>query len=230
MAKVGLVVPVLRNFRGLAELLFSCRQEVYPVILDNWRHTTRCVGASWNEGIEIAVGAGCTHVLVSNDDVILGRRTIPELVNALDTIEKCVLATGRNTRVGERGPPPVDIDACAVDNYGEAPDFSCFMVRKDFFDLIGRFDSCFRPGYFEDNSAHYRIKLAGLHAYNVGKAPMYHAGSVTQNFPGQPPACSSSQFNANRELYKRIWGGVPGEEKFTSPYNDPAKTFRDHVS
>lgn len=224
MPKVGLVVPILKNHFGFSELMASVRQEVYPIIIDNWVHKSRCVAASWNQGIDTAISADCTHALVSNDDVLLGSRLIPELINALDTLPDCIMATARNCRgtVTTINTTQADIDACAVEGYGESPDYACFMVRADFFSQHGRFDENVKPAYFEDNLSHRVIKLIGKHAYSIGKAPMLHRGSQTQNFPGSPPAVTGSDFDRNRAYYQRRWGGNPGEEKFDHPFNNPA--------
>jgi GT2 family glycosyltransferase len=79
----------------------------------------------------------------------------------------------------------------------------------------------------DDNDSHYRIKLAGYEAYQIGEAKINHKGSQTQNADPNKPVVTSQMFEKNREYYSRKWGGWPGDEKYIRPFNDPNKTLKD---
>lgn len=225
--RYGLVVPILKNFKGFAELMWSVKEQVNVFVVDNWNHN-RGVAAGWNLGVRNAMAAGCTHILVSNDDVILGSRVFSRCADELDTHSDTLIATACNTR-GEKTVTPYNIDTFGSDTVSEGPDYSCFMVTPRLFEEVGTFDENIYPAYFEDNDSHHRIKLAGKKAVACGIATMLHRGSQTQNYEGSAPVVTSQLFERNRSYYVRKWGGVPGEEKFPTPYNDPSLTYRDWV-
>lgn len=207
MVSIALVVPVYKNFAGFAELIASIDHPVRPIIGKNWEENLG-VSRSWNYGIELAGIEGLDYALVCNDDIFFDAGTIIKLVEAMEGSE-FDMVTGLNRR---------DRTATEVPDYPEAPDFSCFMVRPDFLDKYGLFDEEFFPAYFEDNDMHYRMKLAGGKAVCRTDATFYHYGSVTQNWEGKP-AVTSQMFEKNRAYYVRKWGGSPGKERFTQPFN-----------
>ena len=82
--KVGVVIPVLNQYKLGLEALWSVRtaHDWEPYIIDNWRNP-RCVAASWNEGITKAFDNNCDFALVINDDVVLSPWTIDNQVEYL---------------------------------------------------------------------------------------------------------------------------------------------------
>jgi len=102
------------------------------------------------------------------------------------------------------------------------PNFSAFMLSKQCWDEVGEFDEVFAPAYFEDNDYHYRMTLSNLAAICVPMALFYHYGSATQkeaNENGQP-MMTNDKFEGNRQKYIQKWGGLPGQELFTFPYDN----------
>jgi GT2 family glycosyltransferase len=96
-------------------------------------------------------------------------------------------------------------------------------LNQECWDIVGEFDEVFAPAYFEDNDYHYRIQLAGLLAVLYPPAMFYHFGSRTQleaNENGRAMV-SAPSFENNRAFYIKKWGGMPGQEKWEHPYNDP---------
>lgn len=183
MKLVTLVIPVINNFEGLAELLNSVRYPIYPIIIDNWRHN-RGVSWAWNYGIDNAI---TDKVIISNDDIIFHENTIERLIEAADTYSI----------------------------FGSSSGYACFIVNKDTFNL--RFDEAFFPAYFEDNDMEYRAKLAGLKISTLNKdVAVTHKGSVSQ-FKGN--LVPSQRFEELRAYYIKKWGGEPGYEKYTTPFN-----------
>lgn len=214
MDGVGLVVPVMKNFKGFTELIRSVDESVHPFIMSNWIHNAG-VSAGWNWGIKMSVTAHLDYALVCNDDVQLNPYCIQRLREALHD---------RIFVSGTQG-----IFANGLVGFGNTPDFACFMVRpQDFIDKYGLFDENFSPAYFEDNDMAYRIKLAGDTYPNRLDATFYHAGSVTQNMDG--PVVTSPMFERNRSYYVSKWGGVPLAETLTHPFNDESLHPNDWVT
>lgn len=203
MLSVGLVVPVLSNFTGFAQLMNSVDRPITPIVLDNW-NGNRGVAASWNEGIRR--GANLDVLIICNDDVAFWPGTIDKLVEGLQDHE---LVSVVATDTGQTG---------YLED--EKPDFCCFAIGPKFTDTFGWFDENFKPAYFEDNDMYYRLKLAGAYTALRLDARVDHGGSVTQfsakNDEGR--VVSHHQFRLNREYYTAKWGGVPGEEKHDTPF------------
>lgn len=187
---------------------------------------------SWNFGIKDAWERGYDYCLVINNDVLLHPECIDRLVERFEKAETSdtVMVTAMDIR-GDC-PQPVSIflkDAKTYEAVPEAPhpNFSCYMINKRFTENVGQFDEVFNPAYFEDNDAHYRIKLLGLNAIVYPPALFYHFGSRTTNeaYPDKH-AVSSSQFEKNRAVYVEKWGGLPGEEKFSEPFGSEAYSIK----
>jgi GT2 family glycosyltransferase len=100
----------------------------------------------------------------------------------------------------------------------DAPDFSCFMITPETYSHIGEFDEGFTPAYFEDNDYCYRTILSGMKCVRSQNAMFYHYGSLTQN--QQVPVVSSASFNQNKNYFINKWGGEPGREVYTIPWNN----------
>lgn len=223
MKKLGVVVPVLNNFKGLAELFESLyipsNLHFRPYVVGNWRQNEG-VAAGWNLGIERALHDGCDYILVCNDDVVLSADVIGELTHVTDShYGDAILVSARNVREWKTADDLRHkwVDAKRV--LGSVPDFSCFMITEQTIQEIGWFDTNFWPAYFEDNDYKRRIDLSPYNAYSVWSAEIFHAGSVSQNMiPGQP-VVPPWMFEKNRAYYANKWGGWPGFETFDTPFN-----------
>lgn len=218
IGEVGIVIPTLINFKGLAECIASIQTNIpYKIyVIDNW-NTPRSVAASWNEGADRAFNDGCEFVAILNDDIIMSEKCIDYMRDYLLFHKECGLVSG--TRVMSKGELYNDSRRVRIVKQ-EQPDFACFMIGQRCFDRVGRFDENFVPAYFEDNDYHYRCKVLGVPTVGLEFAPFFHHGSVTQNWNGKDSACEPKQFRANRAYYSNKWGGFPGRESFTNPYND----------
>ena len=206
---IGLVVPVLSNFKGLAELMASVDEEVNLQVIPNWRENYS-VAASWNLGISKLIGAGVERAIIVNDDVVFHSGTMSKLVNALDDYE-------------------ADLVSCVASDTGQHglhedgfPDYCCYAIKPaEFVEKFGHFDQNFRQAYFEDNDMHYRMHLSGGKMGLLLDARVDHEGSVTQ-FPegrdSEQRVVSHHTFRMNREYYIGKWGGPPGSELNTTPF------------
>lgn len=202
--RIGLIVPVLHNFAGFAELIASVDQPVHPIIIPNW-HENVGVSKGWNVGIERAIEARCDLALICNDDVVLHSGTIYKLRTS-------VWDLGYDLVSGCTRPQPDN------STHQPTPDFSCFMIKpEEFTEEFGWFDENFSPAYFEDNDMAYRIQLEGGTAVMRPDAGHTHRGSVTQNWAGRQ-VVNSRMFESNRAYYSLKWGGWPGKETLMRPF------------
>jgi len=82
---------------------------------------------------------------------------------------------------------------------------------------VGKFDECFYPAYYEDNSYKYRMKLAGISVLNTPELnPLVYKNS--SSLAKDPSILEDSK--KNKELYIKMWGGEPNQEKFKTPFNE----------
>lgn len=187
------------------------------------------VSKGWNDGIQKAIDVDCDYVLVINDDIVMKRNAIDRLVAFAEAHPEFTIWSMGGT------PDYFNIDNCEEDeNFSEHPNFSAFMVRKDFFSNVGKFDENIVPAYFEDNDMHARLALANKKAVIYGGARFFHFGSRTTNSDEDYRALMPPLFKANNDYFIRKWGrGTCGEVDemrdtyFKTPFNDPKKTLFD---
>jgi GT2 family glycosyltransferase len=111
------------------------------------------VAASWNRLFSIAEGFSLP-VFILNDDIELGRNTLERML-ASDADFVSVAGAGINA-------------------------FSCFLLRRAAYDLVGPFDETFYPAYVEDSDYSYRMMLADVRCEAVECDGFTHHGSATK--------------------------------------------------
>ena len=132
------------------------------------------VSQAWNKGIEEGARADCNYVLVMNTDIVFKKDAIDRLVEFAETHPDAVMWTMTECK------DLPHLETCIeTEVFEEHPNFSCFMVKSNFFGHVGRFDENFAPAYCEDGDMHTRIVLAGLKAYGYGGAKFFHFSSQT---------------------------------------------------
>lgn len=111
--------------------------------------------------------------------------------------------------------------------------YNLFAIRRATLATVGCFDENFYPAYFEDGDYQYRLSLAGIQRQAIGtandetdecraihgEAPTW--GSHTIHSDAALRDANGITFANNRDYYLRKWGGGPGEERFTTPFDDP---------
>lgn len=148
------------------------------------------VAGSWNTIMDYASKIDGTHVLMLNDDIVLGRleHEIKLLVN--------------------QNP---DIPFFTSLNH-----WCSFILSVDMWKQLGGFDETFFPAYFEDNDFSYRMKLAGIERLSTSfLTPVIYRNSMTI---AKEPSLNNL-FSKNKEYYAEKWGGYVGEEIFKTPFN-----------
>jgi len=222
MKKVNIIIPTINRKDLLLEALLPInRQQEYfnkLIIIDNGNqdilHDIRNlqivkdnkveilvqpknlgVSSSWNLGISRSEEVD--YLLFLNDDVVIGENQLKIIHNNLYDVKEFWLATGN----------------CLWSMFSLSRACCDFFISKDSF----VFDENFYPAYFEDNDFHYRIILAdkSKHIYSPEMNPAIFRNSMTIK---KDPKLNSG-FGKNQQYYINKWGGMPGNEKFTSPFN-----------
>lgn len=90
-------------------------------------------------------------------------------------------------------------------------------MNTEMFDDIGPWDTTYHQ-YFCDNDQQRKARLAGWECLDTG-LQVSHVGSQTIH---SDPLCAlqnAATFHLYRDYYIRRWGGEPGSERFTKPFN-----------
>jgi len=104
---------------------------------------------------------------------------------------------------------------CRKDTYN-----LCLYTRRSF-EQMGYMDVNFWPsGYFGDNDWGHRGDLAGVKACGLRQACYFHFWSRTIH---QGTGTTARQFEASRDYYIHKWGGIPGHETYSTPFNAPGR-------
>lgn len=232
--KIGIVVPVLNYFQGLADLLVSVKtKHDYRVYVQPQYLAQVPLSKAWNRGSLQAFTDGCDYALVCNDDIMFAPECIDNMVEQYELLRQFgVIMVTPNNILAEVGSPHAILDYKLPDDFepsfSDHPNFSCFLITAEYFELVGAFDENFTPAWYEDNDSHRRAILAGLREISTTAAPMAHIGGVTTHLMENPDSGESQRY------YVEKWGGLPEshmsslpKEHFTSPYNDSNLSIRD---
>lgn len=183
------------------------------------------VSKAWNLGIEKAKELECDYVLVINTDIVFKSNAIDRLVVFAQEHSEAAMWT-----MAEYADLALIEEANEDENFSEHPHFSCFMVKADFFDNVGKFDENFVPAYCEDGDMHARLALADKKAYVYGGARFYHFGSRTIKSDTQAWMSNTQTFPKNQQYFLEKWGhpivGDVDEMRrvyFKHPYNETDK-------
>ena len=179
-----------------------------------------------NFGVAYAWEHGADFALILNNDIVLHSEAIWRLAQRMAKgdvgMATCMDVAGE---MKENKIPPQDIARLLAqdkESVDEAPHpcFSAFMISKKCWDEVGEFDEGFAPAYFEDNDYHWRTQQIGMLAIVYPPAMFYHYASRTQNEAMGFQLVNSYMFLRNRDYYVKKWGGTPGAEKFSVPFDD----------
>lgn len=194
---------------GTREMLAAFTNEWH---VRTWRMTpAHGVSASWNFGLNYLFNtAGCEHVLVINNDVVLRDDTYRELLADCGLF---VTAVSVDKIAG--------IQTEFVKSVRPHPDFSCFLIRREVWDKVGPFDESMVL-YASDADYHLRMRQAGIEAYTIG-LPFYHYASGTLKTATEIERLQiNAQADRDRETFERKWGCKVGSESYYRMFNGSA--------
>jgi O-antigen biosynthesis protein len=166
------------------------------------------VAASWNWGLKYCFRMGAEYVLVVNNDVELRPDTYRLLV-----ADGGGFVTAIGTRDATKIQPPYNVpDKNAVKR--PHPDFSCYLIRREIYEKVGKFDEEFGIAFCEDGDYDLRLYKAGVRAYCLD-LPFLHHGSMTiKNAEPKEIAKIQAQADKNREYFRRKWGFAMASEEY----------------
>lgn len=166
----------------------------------------RGLAKSWNDGLIAAYQDGADVVVIANDDILATYDDLMILAQGAYEHQECgiVVCEGYNVR---------------MDSHQQLQ-FAIPAVNRIALEQIGYFDENLTPIYFEDTDYSRRAALAGVKFHNAGKTGIVHTGSATVATVDDLRMQNNVTFQRNQAYYQQKWGGSPGHETFTYPFND----------
>jgi GT2 family glycosyltransferase len=169
------------------------------------------VSASWNFGLDYLFNtAMCRKVLVINNDVELR----PDTYRALG---RSALPFVTAVSVGD----PAQLEWDEVDRLRPHPDFSCFLIRQQVWETVGRFDESMRH-YCSDGDYHLRMHKAGIDACTIGVPFFHYASGTLKNATAEERRAIEMQADADRDTFQAKWGVKIGSPEYYRLFNGSA--------
>lgn len=158
------------------------------------------VSKGWNDGLDYLFGhLDYDHVLVVGNDTILAPWTLSALLS-------CNLPFVTGFDIGME-PLPEKPDIFPITPH---PDFSCFLIRRDCWEKVGRFNEAMKH-YASDCQFHVRAHRLGVPLMKAS-VPYNHERSSTMRLASQEERNEiAMQANADREVFRSIYGVIPGQ-------------------
>lgn len=151
-----------------------------------------------NTGFKRALNDNCDAIIYCADDVVAGKDSMQSLIDTL--------LTERLWMVNGLGP--------------NSSGWDFFAIHPTIFHEVGFWDECFYPAYFEDNSFARRLTLKTTTKYKYIPIEFIHHGSQTiKRMDPESQKKHHHNFSRVSRLYQAMWGGVPGKEIYTVPFN-----------
>lgn len=205
VAGVGDVADVLVDLTGKEEMYREIQRRMKAYADDDWITVGSAPGSGLAKLWNSACQEGYDQTLLLNDDVLLMN---PRLV-----LELCLewKEYGFVTFSG------INVRENAMENVG----FSCVAISNDAYEKIGPFDEGFKGVYVSDVDFFRRGELAGVEEMLCQDSSLIvHFRSATLHSMPEPDRQEIQiQQVRDLDLYSQKWGGVPGREKFSEPFD-----------
>lgn len=184
-------------------------------------------------GVAEAINVGLRYFLdnssaeyffLFNNDVVLGKGYLEDMVRHLRIHPDCGLVVGTNVTEEEW--------RFSIDNFrGEITfhemidlipgDFSATLIRRSAIEQVGFFDPTFKPRYIEDNDYVLRLRLGGWECHRTTH-PFWHLLGATEKAKGNSEVAHADYWWRNKAYYKEKWGSDPHDvSQFEPVYKRP---------
>lgn len=154
-----------------------------------------------NQGLE---RTGAPYVILCNNDTVLYRGAIEELIRIADMKPEFGLVNPNSNEFGFG-----DYDEARLNvlkgTYRERCHTSGFfvLIKRGVINRVGGLDVAYNPGYFDDMDYSERAKRAGFLCLVANGAYVYHYGSRSFR-----PKQKEEYWRKNRALFTERWGGT----------------------
>jgi glycosyltransferase involved in cell wall biosynthesis len=162
------------------------------------------VSAGWNYGLDQFFKAGAHQVYVFNNDI----RIAPWFCRSL-AMYNYPMVTGRPVDTWDFKLTPV----LEPDKVTPNPCFSAFLIRRDCWFTVGTFDEHMKH-YASDCDYHVRAHRCQIDLVNSNLAFYHETSSTLNKAPPEEQARIHKQANADREVFRKKYGCIPGEPQY----------------
>lgn len=160
-----------------------------------WDNTRNNIGvsAAWNKGIERMKERNADWIIFLSASMRFNQGGL-DLIEQLKTTELMVAEA-------------------------EGHQFHLMSIRREVIEKVGTFDENFTPAYYEDTDYGQRIRNSYDHTFKWAKIKVdcYCVG----NAHGVNLAGVRMDIQKNIDYYIRKWGGMPGQQTYFHPFNNP---------
>jgi len=146
---------------------------------------------------QLAIEQQCDVMMYMHTDAEAHEGTPEQLLSIVET-----LLTNKEKKWG-----------AAFTNYDTLAVYNMEAVKA-----IGMWDTIL-TAYFIDNDYYRRMSLAGYELIDTGLAVSHHNGSSTIRSDLRRGFLNSITFPMYQYYYEQKWGGTPGKELFSTPFN-----------
>jgi len=195
------------------DVVQACEQLAsYPNVVYFPYGENRGMSRSINEAIQYAQAERADVLASINDDVLCPAARVQQLAQSALDHTGCayVEAHGYTLRIGRHEPLG----------------FSCCAWPMSIFERVGYFDENFHPFYFMDADWKRRALLLGHGSVVKDMPDVIHAGSKTLTDVAGESDWLTGAFNNTLAYYLDKWGGDQKQERYATPFNDPACGLR----
>lgn len=239
-----LIIPTLNRPESL-KLLYHSIDSKYPIkilLIDNGsgKETTDLIlraskdprtfvtfekfnkGASYsrNECMQFAFEElDSEGVFFIDSDVVLSKDCLDNLISCHLENKKAILFSSDQKKEGFSYREFLDPDFRPTIQTKVFTTTECCFMPRAVYKSVGRFDEMFYPVYCEDMDYFYRAKLKGWPLLSCPDAYHYHFSDSIPNEEIEFDKYKSMRFSILQEYYIYKWGGPPGNEIFTKPFN-----------
>jgi GT2 family glycosyltransferase len=164
----------------------------------------RGVSYGWNHGLRCLFTIdNARHVLVIGNDTVLP----PHLYRTLLSVNLPFVTGVAVDNMEQALQPP------AVFPLTPNPDFSAFLIRREAWETIGKFDERMKH-YCSDCDYHIRGHRIGVPMVKAS-VPFYHERSSTIRLASPEERLEiETQANKDREVFKGLYGCLPGSKEY----------------
>lgn len=155
------------------------------------------VATSWNLGAKAVLGSGIDWLVIASAALRWGPSGGVDFTSGLETIE---------------GHPAVT----------STQGWHLCALHHTTLEAVGLFDENFFPGYFEDTDYLYRMYLAGFPSPRENGehwGHIYSDAEYGESAHALNNGLVTAPMNELGYYYRRKWGGNPGSETFTNPFD-----------
>ena len=180
---------------AVTSLMASRGGNVFPY------RTNRGLARSWNDGLHLAMEAGCQAALLLNDDLVFREKGYAEFADTIAAVRAI------STDVAYVTPLGLETGASLLAGQVIAQQFACCAISPEAVERVGYFDENFFPAYYEDVDYDRRCRLLGMSIHVHQQVLVEHERSAThRSMSDEDKTFIDARFQANKRYFERKWG------------------------